>query len=581
QAKIANAGGYDAFAAKLNSSGVQQWHTFMGSSTEADRAQGIAIDASNYVYVAGWSGSAWGTPVNDHAGGYEVFAAKLGESEINVKYDDTDIPDGSSYDFDLHNVGTDTDITFTIENTGNVDLTLTTPIAIGGADAGDFSVQQQPTSPVAAGGSTTFVIRYSPTSGGAKTANLSIANNDNDENPYDMTLNGDAQVVYSLTVAAGTGGTTTPFPGISSYNEGTQVNVTATADNGYRFSGWTGDVSSGHENDNPLSITMDSDKSITANFIKQYTLTIAATAGGTTSPVPGTHTYDTGTQVSITATANAGYRFSGWTGNVPAGHENDNPLSITMDSDKSVTANFIKQYTLTIASTAGGTTNPSSGTYTYDSGTQVSITATANAGYRFTGWSGDASGTDNPITITMDSDKSVTANFIRQYTLTIAAGVGGITNPVPGSYIYDEGTQVTISCTAETNFRFSHWSGDASGTTEPLTITMNSDKSITANFIRIIYPPSNFTGRKVVNRSLFLSEYLNSLTWQANPANENIVGYRIYLVEGASQSLLADVNAGTFEYWHRKVEGGKQYIYVIVAVNNEGREGDPASITVQ
>lgn len=84
-----------------------------------------------------------------------------------------------------------------------------------------------------------------------------------------------------------------------------------------------------------------------------------------------------------------------------------------------------------------------------------------------------------------------------------------------------------------------------------------------------------------MNRSLFLSEYLNALTWQANPANENIVGYRIYLVEGGSRSLLADVNASTFEYWRRNVEGGRQYTYVLVAINNEGRESDPASITVQ
>jgi uncharacterized repeat protein (TIGR02543 family) len=71
-------------------------------------------------------------------------------------------------------------------------------------------------------------------------------------------------------------------------------------------------------------------------------------------------------------------------------------------------------YTLTIAAGAGGRTSPSPGTYTYDSATKVSIKATPNRGYRFSGWSGDASGTTNPITITMDSNKSIKANFIRQ-----------------------------------------------------------------------------------------------------------------------------------------------------------------------
>ena len=71
----------------------------------------------------------------------------------------------------------------------------------------------------------------------------------------------------------------------------------------------------------------------------------------------------------------------------------------------------LQKYTLTISATTGGTTDPVSGTYIHDSGTDVSVQATANSGYNFTGWSGDASGTTNPITITMDSDKSVTANF--------------------------------------------------------------------------------------------------------------------------------------------------------------------------
>jgi uncharacterized repeat protein (TIGR02543 family) len=108
------------------------------------------------------------------------------------------------------------------------------------------------------------------------------------------------------------------------------------------------------------------------------------------------------------------YRFSGWTGDVPSGHENDNPIMITMDSNKSLTANFIQQYTLTIAAGTGGRTDPSQGSYICDVGTQVSVRAIPNSGYRFNSWSGDASGTTNPITITMGSDKSVTANFTKE-----------------------------------------------------------------------------------------------------------------------------------------------------------------------
>jgi uncharacterized repeat protein (TIGR02543 family) len=74
----------------------------------------------------------------------------------------------------------------------------------------------------------------------------------------------------------------------------------------------------------------------------------------------------------------------------------------------------ITTYTLTIAAGSGGITNPSPGSHTYDEGTEVTITATPNSGYIFVGWSGDVTSTTNPITITMDSDKSITANFTQE-----------------------------------------------------------------------------------------------------------------------------------------------------------------------
>ncbi len=77
------------------------------------------------------------------------------------------------------------------------------------------------------------------------------------------------------------------------------------------------------------------------NFnLQEVNLTIVSGLGGTTDPSPWSYTYCEGTEVSITAIPESGYRFSAWTGNVPSGHENDNPITITMDSDKSITANF-------------------------------------------------------------------------------------------------------------------------------------------------------------------------------------------------------------------------------------------------
>jgi len=69
------------------------------------------------------------------------------------------------------------------------------------------------------------------------------------------------------------------------------------------------------------------------------------------------------------------------------------------------------KYTLTISATTGGTTDPAPGSHQYDPGTQVSVTAIPNSGYQFSSWSGDVTGSTNPVTVTMDSDKSITANF--------------------------------------------------------------------------------------------------------------------------------------------------------------------------
>jgi hypothetical protein len=74
----------------------------------------------------------------------------------------------------------------------------------------------------------------------------------------------------------------------------------------------------------------------------QYDLTIASTAGGdVTTPTEGTHTYDEGTVVNLTATADTDYHFVKWTGDVGAiADDEDATTTITMNGDYTITANF-------------------------------------------------------------------------------------------------------------------------------------------------------------------------------------------------------------------------------------------------
>lgn len=75
--------GFDAFVAKLNSSGVLQWNTFMGSPSY-DSARSIAVDKNGNVYVGGPSISTWGSPINPHSGTYDAFIAKLNTDGVRM-----------------------------------------------------------------------------------------------------------------------------------------------------------------------------------------------------------------------------------------------------------------------------------------------------------------------------------------------------------------------------------------------------------------------------------------------------------------------------------------------------------------
>jgi len=239
---------------------------------------------------------------------------------------------------------------------------------------------------------------------------------------------------YTLTVNA-THGSVTRDPDLAQYPHGTEVELTASADPGYHFTGWSGDASG---TDNPVDITMDGNKTVTANFaINTYTLTVNATNGSVTRD-PDLTDYPHGTEVTLTAVPDPGYHFTGWSGDASG---TDNPVDITMDGNKTVTASFaINTYTLTVNATHGSVTRDPDMT-DYPHGTEVELTASADPGYHFTSWSGDASGTDNPVDITMDGNKTVTASFA---ITVINPTVSSITPSILGNGKGNQSAPITI-----------------------------------------------------------------------------------------------------------------------------------------
>jgi hypothetical protein len=212
--------------------------------------------------------------------------------------------------------------------------------------------------------------------------------------------------------------------------------------------------------------------------IYQLSTSVTPSGGGTVSPSEGKFS-----KVTLVATPAQYYTFNGWAGSASG---NTNPLTVTMNSDEQIVAQFTKvQYTVQVTSNIpnGGTVSPGSGTY--DAGTTVTINATPANGYRFLNWGTDATGNSSSLNLLINGNKNITANFIQEYTLAVSADPSEGTVSAKGG-IYDAGAAINLTATAIFPYVFSSWSGTDNDSTNPTTVTMNTNKSVTANFEKLI-----------------------------------------------------------------------------------------------
>ena len=121
----------------------------------------------------------------------------------------------------------------------------------------------------------------------------------------------------------------------------------------------------------------------------------------------------------------------------------------------------------------------------------VVLTANAAVGWAFGQWTGDVTGSQNPVNLTMNEPHSVQAVFVQTaYPLTATAPGGG-TVSVNGQVIspatlYPIGSVVTLSATASNGWSFLGWQGDAHGTNNPLSLTMNQTNNVQGVFGTIV-----------------------------------------------------------------------------------------------
>jgi len=215
----------------------------------------------------------------------------------------------------------------------------------------------------------------------------------------------------------------------------------------------------------------------------------------------GQELYNPGSVVTLTAAAAQGYQFSHWSGDASG---TPHQTVVTMDAPKTATANFAACKRLTTALTPSGAGNiavspaancegGAGGQPLYDANTLVTLTATAGQGYQFREWTGDASGSANPTSVTMDGDKTAIANFAacaRLTTLSRPPDAGSVAaHPAPncqggaaGQELYNPGSVVTLTASEASHWMFSHWSGAASGSANPISVTLNATATVTANY---------------------------------------------------------------------------------------------------
>ncbi|MFN3967857.1 LamG-like jellyroll fold domain-containing protein [Flavobacterium sp.] len=183
-----------------------------GATSNADAQNAGAINGA--VSPGGGGGGARkdnGSTKYGGSGANGQIIISWDEPEINLTGNSVSIVDGDATpttsdwtDFgstDI-NIGSVTR-TFTIENTETASLSIGT-ITIGGVNAADFTVTTLPSSSVAGGSSTTFVVTFNPSTNGLKSATVSIVNGDSDENPYNFSIQGNG----FTTLTNGPGGVT-------------------------------------------------------------------------------------------------------------------------------------------------------------------------------------------------------------------------------------------------------------------------------------------------------------------------------------------------------------------------------------
>jgi uncharacterized repeat protein (TIGR01451 family) len=455
---------------------------------------------------------------------------------------------------------------YLVTNTGNVTLSA---ISVTDPHIG-LSAISCPNSSLAPGASETCTATYTTTPADLTAGSITNTASASGKAPSGVSVTSNSSSVtipaatVTVTVATSTSGPTISVDGGVSYTGSqnftwtigsphtlaTTSPQTPTAGTQYTFASWSDGGALSH------SVTASAGTlSYNASFNTSYLLTtgVSPSGGGTVSPASGTY-YAAGTPVPLVATANAGYKFSNWTG--PVASASSASTSVTMTGPESVTANFVvNNVGVTINTSPSGLAVSVDGAapqaapvaVTWQVGSQHTIATTspqrltAGTQYTFASWS-DGGALSHSVTASAGTT-SYNASFNTSYllTTTVSPSGGGTVSPASGSY-YAAGTPVPLVATPSAGYVFSSWTGPvASASSASTKVTMTGPESVTANFISAltVSPSPSYN---------FGTVYLGSLTTQNFTVTNlgtspiSISGPFISIVKGGDSNEFVEVD---------------------------------------
>lgn len=229
-------------------------------------------------------------------------------------------------------------------------------------------------------------------------------------------------ILPMLSATTAGGGVVTVNPPDGAYFSNSVAVVTATPSPGWTFLQWLGDLSG---TNSPASLTMTRNRCVQAVFGTGLAYNVIGNGSIAAAPLTGFYPY--GTSVGLAAVPNAGNSFLQW-GNALSGTNSPLTWSVT-NANPTIGAVFTalgaQQYSLALTANGAGGATASPYANHYTNGQPVTVTATPNAGQDFVGWSGGASGTQNPLVVTMNSNQVITANFTERPTLRVGTPLEG------------------------------------------------------------------------------------------------------------------------------------------------------------